>query len=155
MQRFQLEAKATSLIKHPNVVQFHDFGLIEGQQPYFVMDYCEGDTLADLIKAEGSLSVDRVLDIFIPICSAVAYAHTQSVVHRDLKPSNIMVKRMPGGSVQVKVLDFGIAKVLVDETVFNSLTRTGELFGSPYYMSPEQCVERRSIYAPTFIHWVV
>ncbi len=140
VQRFELEAKATSLIKHPNVIQFHDFGLIEGQQPYFVMDYCEGDTLADLIKAEGSLSVDRVLDIFIPICSAVAYAHTQSVVHRDLKPSNIMVKRMPNGALQVKVLDFGIAKVLVDETAFNSLTRTGELFGSPYYMSPEQCV---------------
>ncbi|CAN5668273.1 hypothetical protein BH10CYA1_BH10CYA1_41840 [soil metagenome] len=140
VQRFELEAKATSLIRHPNVIQFHDFGLIDGQQPYFVMDYCEGDTLADLIKSEGALPVDRVLDIFIPISSAVAYAHTQSVVHRDLKPSNIMVKRMPGGAIQVKILDFGIAKVLLDETVFNSLTRTGELFGSPYYMSPEQCV---------------
>lgn len=140
VQRFELEAKATSLISHPNVIQFHDFGLIDGRQPYFVMDYCEGDTLADLIKCEGSLSVERMLDIFIPICSAVAYAHTQSVVHRDLKPSNIMVKRIPGGALQVKVLDFGIAKVLLDETAFNSLTRTGELFGSPYYMSPEQCV---------------
>lgn len=77
VQRFELEAKATSLINHPNVIQFHDSGLIDGQQPYFVMDYCEGDTLADLIKCEGALLVERVLDIFIPICSAVAYAHTQ------------------------------------------------------------------------------
>ncbi len=139
VQRFELEAKATSLLNHPNLVQFHDFGLVDGERPYFIMDRCEGDTLADLIKSDGALSVDRVLDIFIPICSAIAYAHAQSVVHRDLKPSNIMVKRCESG-VEVKVLDFGIAKILIDETAFNSLTRTGELFGSPYYMSPEQCV---------------
>ncbi len=66
-----------------------------------------------------------------------------------------MVKRMPGGALQVKVLDFGIAKVLIDETAFNSLTRTGELFGSPYYMSPEQCVGRQSTADPIFIHSVV
>lgn len=140
IQRFQIEAKATSLIKHPNVVQFHDFGLIDGVQPYFVMDYCEGDTLADLIEAQGSLPFERVLEIFIPICSALAYAHTQAVVHRDLKPSNILIKRLADGTMQVKILDFGIAKVLIDETAFNRVTKTGELFGSPYYMSPEQCV---------------
>jgi serine/threonine protein kinase len=147
-KRFEIEAKATSLIKHPNVVEFHDFGLIDGVQPYFVMDYCEGETLADLIKVGGSLPYKRVLEIFIPICNALACAHAQAVVHRDLKPSNIVIKHLPDGRLQIKVLDFGIAKVLLDDTMFNTVTKTGELFGSPYYMSPEQCVgkgiDRRS-----------
>ncbi|HEY9732280.1 MAG TPA: protein kinase [Drouetiella sp.] len=141
-KRFAIEAKATSLIKHANVVEYHDYGLIDGVQPYFVMDYCEGDTLADLIKVGGSLPYKRALEIFIPICNALAYAHEQAVVHRDLKPSNILVKHLPDGRLQVKVLDFGIAKVLLDDTIFNGVTKTGELFGSPNYMSPEQCLGR-------------
>ncbi len=152
IQRFEIEAKATSLIKHANVVQFRDFGLINGSQPFFVMDYCEGETLSEMIKSEGSLAYNRVLEIFIPICGALAHAHGQSIVHRDLKPSNIMIKILSDGQLQVKILDFGIAKVLVDETLFNSATKTGELFGSPYYMSPEQCVgshidQRSDIYS--------
>jgi serine/threonine protein kinase len=135
LKRFQLEAKATSLLSHPNLIQFQDFGLINGVQPYFVMDYCDGRTLAGLIKREGPLSVEKALPIFITICNALAYAHSQGVVHRDLKPSNIMLT-----SKEIKVLDFGIAKVLRDETAFNTLTQTGEIFGSPYYMSPEQCM---------------
>jgi serine/threonine protein kinase len=143
LQRFNLEAKATSLLDHPNLIRVHDFGLINGQQPYFVMDYCQGQTLAQLIKAKGPLSEKEALDVFIVICNALAYAHVQGVVHRDLKPSNIMLtSSLPGVKSQIKVLDFGIAKVFRDEAAFNTLTRTGEIVGSPLYMSPEQCMGR-------------
>ncbi len=140
VKRFELEARAISLLDHPNLVQFHDFGLVNGKQPFFLMDYCQGQTLAEFVEAEGPFSEEKALELFITICAALAYAHSQSVVHRDLKPSNIMMTSTAGGGKNVKVLDFGIAKVLLDETAFNTLTRTGEIFGSPYYMSPEQCM---------------
>ncbi len=78
VQRFELEAKATSLLNHENIVQFHDFGLIDGERPYFVMDCCDGDTLADLIKSEGVLSVDRVLDILF-LFAAPSLMHTHNL----------------------------------------------------------------------------
>jgi len=143
LKRFYLEAQATNLLDQPNLIRLHDFGLINGQQPYFVMEYCQGRTLTEVIKAEGPLSEEHAIDIFIVICNALAYAHSQGVVHRDLKPSNIMITNAaPGVKANVKVLDFGIAKVFRDETAFNTLTRTGEIIGSPYYMSPEQCLGR-------------
>jgi serine/threonine protein kinase len=140
LRRFQQEAKATSLLSHQNLVRLHEFGLINGVQPYFVMELCEGETLADLVKAKGKLSEEQAINVFITICNALAYAHSQGIVHRDLKPSNIMITTYPNGKDVIKVLDFGIAKVLRNETEFNTLTRTGEIFGSPYYMSPEQCL---------------
>ncbi len=140
MKRFEREARATSLLDHPNLVQFHNFGLVNGAQPFFLMDYCQGQTLAEFVRAEGPFPEEKAVDLFITICAALAYAHSQSVVHRDLKPSNIMMTSTAGGGKNLKVLDFGIAKVLLDETAFNTLTRTGELFGSPCYMSPEQCM---------------
>ena len=148
VRRFELEAKATSLLDHPNLVQFHNFGLVNGEQPFFLMDYCQGQTLAEFIRVEGPFPEEKAVELFITICAALAYAHSQLVVHRDLKPSNIMMTSTAGGGKNLKVLDFGIAKVLLDETAFNTLTRTGEIFGSPYYMSPEQCmgkeIDRRS-----------
>jgi len=143
LKRFEMETKATKLLNHPSLVQIYDYGLINENQPYFVMDYCDGKDLSEILKTTGALSVERALDVFIVICNALAYAHTQGVVHRDLKPSNIMLC----GS-EVKVLDFGIAKVFLDGTEYNTITQTGEIFGSPQYMSPEQClgkvVDRRS-----------
>lgn len=142
VQRFQQEAKAASLLEHPNIVRVHDFGVTEGQ-PFMTMDCVEGESLADLIK-KGPLAADRLARIFGQICSALAHAHEQGVIHRDLKPSNIIVKTTEGGGEQAIVVDFGIAKILEaanssDDTVDkHSLTRTGDVFGTPLYMSPEQ-----------------
>ena len=104
-----------------------------------VMDFLEGRSLAEILEAEGKLLVPRALDIFIQISYALAHAHTKGIVHRDIKPSNIMLVESEGQSEFVKIVDFGIAK-LVDSSDPNyaNLTRTGEVFGSPLYISPEQ-----------------
>lgn len=142
-RRFQVEAKTAAMLDHPNLITVHDCGLINGDIPFFVMDYIEGTTLAKLIKDKGALSVEETLTIFIQVCFALAYAHNMGVIHRDLKPSNIMLvpPQSDSNSFSVKVVDFGIAK-LTDEEIqpTQALTRTGEIFGSPLYMSPEQCL---------------
>jgi serine/threonine protein kinase len=136
-KRFEMEAKATRLLQHESLVQIYDFGLIDDRQPFFVMEYCQGQNLSQRIKADGALPVDKAIEMFIAICNALTYAHSQGVVHRDLKPSNVMISEN-----SVKVLDFGIAKVLREGDEFNTITQTGEIFGSPLYMSPEQCLGR-------------
>jgi serine/threonine protein kinase len=143
-RRFQKEAEAAALLDHPGLIKVQDFGFIdeEYEQPFFAMDYVEGQTLATVLKA-GALSPHVVLEIFRQLCMAVGYAHTQSVIHRDLKPSNILISGSltDESSIKVKVLDFGIAKVLTGtESESMALTRTGEIFGTPLYMSPEQCL---------------
>lgn len=140
-RRFQTEAKAAFSLKHPNLVKVHDFGVFENGQPFFAMDLVEGQTLQDMIKQKGRLSLEQIEAIFTQICFGLAFAHSKSVVHRDVKPGNIMVT---GGDLRtegsVKILDFGIAKVVAaDRGEMDALTRTGEIFGSPLYMSPEQC----------------
>lgn len=142
-RRFQVEAKTAAMLDHPNLITVHDCGLIDGNIPFFVMDYIEGTTLAKLLKDRGTLSLEEALTVFIQVCFALSYAHTMGVIHRDLKPSNIMLvpPQSDSSSMSVKVVDFGIAK-LTDEEIqpTQALTRTGEIFGSPLYMSPEQCM---------------
>lgn len=137
VQRFQLEAKAASLLEHPNIIRVHDFGVTDGQ-PYMTMDCIEGESLSQIL-AKGSLPVDRLIRLFGQICNALAHAHDQGVVHRDLKPSNIIVRSTENAGEQAIVVDFGIAKLLDDSgDPQNDLTRTGDIFGTPMYMSPEQ-----------------
>ena len=143
IRRFQMEARAASLLNHPNLVQVHDFGLLDNEQPYLVMDFVDGTTLADYLSRHGPMELKKAVALFIQVCFGLAYAHKQGVVHRDIKPSNIMlVDGMPEGTKGcVKVVDFGVAKLVKgvqDES--QALTRTGELVGSPLYMSPEQCL---------------
>lgn len=139
LKRFEQEARAASALAHPNVIAIHDFGASPEGQPYLVMDYLEGKGLNDLIHQDGVLAVDRSLGIFIQACDALALAHEKGIVHRDLKPSNIMITADSTGEDQVKIVDFGIAKLLPTEGEdVQRLTQTGEVFGSPYYMSPEQ-----------------
>ncbi len=152
--RFHKEANAAHLLKHNNLVRVHDFGFSENNQPFFVMDYVEGTPLSERIKFQGCLAVSNALDVFIQVCDALSYAHESGVIHRDLKPSNIMLTKLgPEEAELVKIVDFGIAKILQLETdEANELTRTGEIFGSPFYMSPEQCMghsidQRSDIYS--------
>lgn len=142
-RRFQNEAKAAHMLDHPNLIRVYDFGLLSSGQPYFLMELVNGPTLADEIKKSGKLDLARALKIFIHVAFAMQYAHSHKIVHRDLKPSNIMLAKPvdEGDEEIVKVVDFGIAKLTgVDEFNQQTLTKTGEIFGSPLYMSPEQCM---------------
>jgi len=111
-ERFMREAKASSRLSHPNVISVYDFGFLPGQRPFIVMDYLEGNTLADLLKEKGRLPPERAEYIFRQICAGLAHAHNYGIIHRDLKPSNVMLLEKEGDSELVKILDFGIAKVL-------------------------------------------
>ncbi len=140
-RRFQKEAQATSALDHPNLIRVHDFGMLEGGQPFFVMDYFEGETLANKLERGGAISLKEALPIFIQSALALAHAHSLGVIHRDMKPSNIMIAQCQDGGFDVRVVDFGIAKLLnIGNEDSLALTRTGEIFGTPYYMSPEQCL---------------
>ncbi|CAN5207534.1 hypothetical protein BH10CYA1_BH10CYA1_59250 [soil metagenome] len=133
VRRFQNEAKAASKLDHPNLVRCVDFGMIDGTVPFLVMDYVDGETLSDVLKRR-RLSVQEALDLFIPLAFAMAYAHQEHVVHRDIKPSNILLLNKEKN--EPKIGDFGIAKLMENEG--QELTKTGEIFGTPLYMSPEQ-----------------
>ncbi len=144
MLRFQQEAKAASALRHPNVIAVHDFGISEQWQPFMVMDYIEGITLSDLLRERGALPLPEAMDIFLAVCDALEHAHAHGVLHRDLKSSNIMLTEKDGG-YDIHLLDFGIAKIVDDEAggVAQQLTQTGEMIGSPLYMSPEQCMGKK------------
>jgi eukaryotic-like serine/threonine-protein kinase len=137
LKRFQLEAQAASCLSLPNILTVYDFGLTNEGQPYMVMDYLEGTSLSDLLEAEHHLAPDRAVNIFIQACAGLAHAHQKGVLHRDIKPSNIMLVQFGEQADFVKIVDFGIAKLLNQGV--GELTKTGEVYGSPSYMSPEQC----------------
>lgn len=138
--RFQREARAASRMNHPNIIGLHDFGLTQDGLPYIVMDYLEGRSLSDVIKESGQVGISRTVHIFVQICDALDHAHRLGIIHRDLKPGNVMLVTNDQDLDFVKVVDFGIAKLTsgCDEDA-QRLTSTGEIFGSPVYMSPEQC----------------
>jgi serine/threonine protein kinase len=147
VRRFQHEARATFAVSHPNIVCVHDFGLLNDTTPFLAMDFVDGETLSQVIARSGSgVPVEQAIPIFIQVCFGLAAAHDVGIVHRDLKPSNIIVVKdaVIGSEGSVKVVDFGIAKLTQhDGGEIQALTRTGEIFGSPLYMSPEQCKSGR------------
>ncbi len=151
VRRFQQEARTASQLQHANLVEVHDFGMLGENQPYLVMDLVEGESLSQTLKKSGALSIDATIALCIQICFGLMYAHEKGVVHRDIKPANIMLLHPDRNVTEgtVKVVDFGIAKLTQsDDGEIQALTKTGEIFGSPLYMSPEQCkgtaVDRRS-----------
>ncbi len=139
VKRFQREAELLGSLNHPRIVQVHDYGYTKRGQPYFVMDYLVGDNLSQVINRTGPISAERARNIFNQVCGAVDHAHRCGVVHRDLKPGNIMLLNLAGEKDFVKVVDFGIARF---QSETNRLTKLGEVWGSPIYMSPEQCMGR-------------
>ncbi|MFA7335232.1 MAG: serine/threonine-protein kinase [Candidatus Obscuribacterales bacterium] len=136
VQRFQMEAKAAFDLTHPNLLTIYDFGISQDGQAYIVMDYIEGESLSDLVQRQGHIDLTQALPLFYDICLGLAHAHEKNVLHRDIKPSNVMLLK---GETRIvaKIVDFGLAKSY-DESAMK-LTQTGEIFGSPLYMSPEQC----------------
>lgn len=153
LSRFQREAKAVSALNHPHVILVYDFGVADNGLPYLVMDYLEGQSLSDVIKDQGHISVSRCANIFLQSCEALQHAHGKGVLHRDLKPSNIMLVNNEGTTDFVKIVDFGIAKLINPGEESQRLTQTGEVIGSPLYMSPEQLMGRELDFARIFIRW--
>ncbi|PWT96634.1 MAG: hypothetical protein C5B53_09245 [Candidatus Melainabacteria bacterium] len=141
VKRFQIEARAASSLTHANLAAVYEYGTTASGAPYLVMDYLEGSGLDQILKREGFLVQERFFSIFGQVCDALIHAHYKQIVHRDLKPSNIMILKQEDGSEFVKLVDFGIARVLQQSAKDGSrLTQTGEVIGSPVYMSPEQCL---------------
>ena len=139
VERFTREAQSLSLLNHPNIVGVHDFGR-EGGESYIVMEYVEGIRLDMLIKRKGQLGLELFLPIARQILDALAEAHEVDMIHRDLKPSNVMLTERKGYPYYVKVLDFGLAKLLSDDT---ELTGKQNLVGSLSYLAPEQILGQR------------
>lgn len=143
VQRFLQEAKTYRNLRHRHIVKTYDFFNDENDRYCMVMEYHEGRNLSEVLAETGRLSIRRAIKVFSEICDALDHAHSQGIVHRDLKPSNIALCEKGSDSDYVKVLDFGIAKMMPhDDETRLGLTQTGEIVGSPLYMSPEQCMAK-------------
>lgn len=140
-QRFRREARASGRVQHPNAVNVNDFGATEDGWLYIVMELLEGQTLRDLLAREAPLDPARAVSFMLQTCGAVSAAHSAGLIHRDLKPANIFIEQRPNLAAVVKVLDFGVAKFVIEEhdDDYNTLTQVGAIIGTPRYMSPEQC----------------
>ncbi|MEM1028927.1 MAG: protein kinase [Myxococcota bacterium] len=141
VSRFISEARAVNRIRHRNIIDIFSFGQLDNGQQYFIMELLYGETLGDLLQRRGSLDVDEVCRILRGVADALDAAHLEQITHRDLKPDNIFLARERDGTIVPKLLDFGIAKLIDDETVQHK-TSTGMALGTPLYMSPEQCRNR-------------
>ncbi|HET7539854.1 MAG TPA: protein kinase [Polyangiaceae bacterium] len=147
-QRFLREARTASAVSHPNVVTISDVFELEDDTPVMVMDLLAGETLGQKLLREKKLSLAQTAAILVQVVSAVGAAHALGIVHRDLKPDNIFVLEGVALGDAVRVLDFGIAKVLEPDTLSDStgvVTKTGSILGTPCYMSPEQAIGESDI----------
>ena len=137
LRRFNHEARAARELNHANIASVFDYGFGNHGAPYLVMEYLSGRSLDCILLMEERLSTPRAINISAQIADALSYAHAQGIVHRDIKPSNIIINQTTDGAEIVKLLDFGIAKTVMNESA--GFTRTDEVIGSPCYISPEQC----------------
>jgi serine/threonine protein kinase len=150
MSRFFREAKILSRLNHPHIVTIHDFGMWK-KNMYIVLEYLEGRNLHQIIKESGPLSVTWLMNALPQMMDALEAAHQKGIIHRDLKPSNIFCLKQVDQTDYIKVLDFGTA-ISLDQDILDNITPTGEVIGSPSYMSPEQIMgkeisPRSDIYA--------
>ncbi len=138
LARFDQERQALAVMNHPNIAKVLDGGLTPAGRPYFAMEYVKGEPITNFCDNR-KLSLKDRLQLFTQVCDAIQHAHTKGIIHRDLKPGNILVTSGEGDAAQAKVIDFGVAKALTqrmsEQTIF---TETGQMIGTPEYMSPEQ-----------------
>ena len=137
LKRFRREGVAACRVRHPNAVAVSDFGVTEAGVAFMVMELLRGATLVDELRQRGRLPPGRCLEILAPVCEMLAEAHDNGLVHRDIKPENIFLHRGPRGE-EVKVLDFGIAKLVGDTVTQENLTAEGWILGTPAYIAPER-----------------
>ena len=139
--RFLREARTMAKLHHPHAAMIFDAGSLPDGRHFIVMEFVEGETLSQMLAREGRFPASRSVEIATQICDVLEEAHRLGIVHRDLKPSNILM-----GKRGVCVLDFGVAKVLAssaESTATHASTGSGQLIGTPRYMSPEQCLGQR------------
>lgn len=142
--RFEREARAIGTIESEHVVLVLDTGALDDGSPYMVMEYLDGRDLARVIKEDGPLPVEEAVDCMLQVCEALGQAHRHGIVHRDLKPANLLLTRRTDGRVHVKVVDFGISKILdkalasSDDGEHDVVTTAWAVLGSPRWMAPEQ-----------------
>lgn len=140
LARFRQEGISLSRLDHPNVVKVLDFGTSASALTYLVMELLDGRSLLDELEAEGVLSVSRTLELILPVCEVLAEAHELGIIHRDVKPHNVFLHRDRRGE-RVKVLDFGISKLVGDAELEERLTLAGGSVGTPAYMAPERFMD--------------
>jgi eukaryotic-like serine/threonine-protein kinase len=145
LQRFMEEGRTCMRLKHPNILHVHECNTAEDGSPYLVMDLLEGVPLSAYTRNGGRVSMAHAVPILHGMLAGLEAAHTQGVVHRDLKPGNVFLAREPQGLFAVKLLDFGIAKVMDVAGGMGNKTKTGMLLGTPAYMSPEQIKSAKDV----------
>lgn len=140
LRRFRQEAASASALQHKNIVSVIDFGFTADGEPFMIMDYLDGSSLTTILDVHEYLSPTMAIPVFTQICQGLEMAHNNGVIHRDLKPANILVAGFGKDSMVVRLADFGIAK-LTRPLIGSDMVKTemGQVFGSPLYMSPEQC----------------
>lgn len=143
VERFLREARVTARLQSDHVAKVFDVDRLDEDRPYMVMEYLRGTDLKQALRERGPLPVSEAIEYVLQACEALAEAHAQGVVHRDIKPSNLFLAGRPNGAVCVKLIDFGISKVLGPEGV--DLTGSGVAMGSPLYMSPEQMTRAKGV----------
>lgn len=153
LKRFEQEAEAARNLDHANLAAVYELEALANGTTYLIMEYVEGRSLDEILKEKERLDGKKALEIFSQVTEALAYAHEKGVIHRDVKPTNIIITDETSANPGVKVVDFGIAKVMpAANRETHNLTKTGDVFGSPNYMSPEQCLgfmldQRSDIYS--------
>ena len=143
VERFAREARAAAKIHGEHVARVIDVGRFDDGTPFMVMEYLHGRDLAEELAQKGRLAIEDAVRYLLETCEALAQAHVTRIVHRDLKPSNLFLAETPGRRPIVKVLDFGISKII--DGASDAITKTASVMGTPYYMSPEQLLSSKSV----------